>query len=145
MNINLESGRVIGLESLAQDKTYAGVLMGAPRTYFNNGIIDHFREKAAKKYSSGRVIVLEPVRTPRNETGRTPDDSNARARYGPVEYLPAIVCEGVFRSECLRRDSDYSLLVIIWWQPRFALPIEPGIVTQIAKVDWESSAWDYVD
>ena len=70
MNIKMESGRVIGLESLAQDKTYAGVLMGPPRTHFNNGIIGHFREKAEKKYSSGRVIVLEPVRIPRTETGR---------------------------------------------------------------------------
>ena len=59
-------------------------------------------------------------------------------------YQPLFARECFSRSACTSL-GDYSLLVIIWWQPRFALPIEPAIVSRIAKVDWENSAWDGVD
>ncbi len=134
--IKLESGREIGLESLNQEKTYANLLEGLPRIPFNNHIIEGWR----RRYESSGLVVIEPVRKGDPNPKGQPDDDI----WGPVEFLPPIVCVGMFQSEPVRNErEDFSLLNILWFQDTFALPIDPEVVAQIRKLDWENLAFNW--
>ena len=58
--------------------------------------------------------------------------------------MPLIVCVGLFQSNPVRHEKeDSSLLDIVWFQDRFALPIDFGVVCQIQKLDWERLAYNW--
>ncbi len=138
--IKLESGWEVSLESLRQEKTYANVLEGIPRTKYNNDIIERWRSEAVK-HERQRVVLIEPVRTPVSSHFNQP---GIEAMFGPPECLPKIVCLGLFQSGPVRNErEDFSLLNILWFQDRFALPIDHGVVAQIQKLDWEKLAYNW--
>ena len=138
--IKLESGREVTLEALQQEKTYANVLQGMPRTKFNNDIIERWRRKAIQ-HEHQRMVLIEPVRTPGPARFTRPSTDQ---ELGPPEFLPSIVCVGLFESTPVRNErQDSSLLHIVWFQDRFALPIDLGVVRQIQKLDWEKLAYNW--
>ena len=139
--ITLESGRTIGLYSLNQEHTYAGVLAGLPRKHNNDRIIERARQQAVAKYEQ-HVIVIDPVRKPPPPGV----DKYGDQEHGPAEFLPPIVCSGLFRSGPVRNEPETcSLLLIIWFQAAFLLPIDPGVIESIRKVDWEAAAYNWTD
>ena len=139
--MKLKSGRVITLESLNQEKTYGGLLEGIPRKEMNDRIIERCKRQAIGEHNHS-IYLVEPVRRiePRS------DDPNL-AHCGPAEYLPNIVCYGMFSSARLgdNKMQDESRLVIVWFQNRFALPIDAAVWAQIEQVNWEEFAggWTY--
>jgi len=136
--IKLDSGREITLESLRQEKTYDGLLEGLPRTTLNNGIIERWRGD----YESSGLVLIEPVRKKADPNWK--DHPGMEEIWGPVEYLPPIVCVGRFESGPVRNErEDFSLLNILWFQNTFALPIDPEVVAQISKLDWENLAYNW--
>ncbi len=58
----------------------------------------------------------------------------------------AVACLGHFDSGELKRPGSepYSSLVVVWFQNRFAAPIDPGVLTQIERLDWEGLARDWI-
>ena len=137
--IKLESGRTIDLESLKQEKTYAGLLEGMPRKDFNDRIIEGWRRQAVP-YEGQKMALIDPVRRP----GATGLPRRGDELWGPPEFLPAIVCVGMFQSTPVRNErEDFSLLIIVWFQEAFAMPIDPGVVAQIRKLDWETLAYNW--
>jgi hypothetical protein len=139
--ITLQSGRTIDLYSLNQERSYAGVLAGLPRKHINDRIIERCRQQAVAKHSQ-HVIVIDPARKP----PPLGVDRYGDQEHGPAEFLPPIVCYGLFRSRPVGNEpEDCSLLLIIWFQAAFALPIDPGVVESIQKVDWEACACNWTD
>jgi hypothetical protein len=59
--------------------------------------------------------------------------------------LPDVICTGRFQSLESARDpnEDYSSLVIVWFQDRFALPIDKPVLDVIQSLDWETLAVDW--
>jgi hypothetical protein len=89
-------------------------------------------------------VLIEPVRKPFEVT---PDNPGAAQILGPREYLPKILCVANFKSFPAVRNEreDYSFLPVVWFQASWALPIDPAVVAEIQKIDWESMAanWTY--
>lgn len=140
--IKLESGREITLEALRQEKTYASLLVGVPRTMFNNEIIERWRKEVVPDGHQG-LALIEPVRRPGRPGISMLNQPDVDERLGPPELLPAVVCVGLFRSTPVRNErGDFSLLNILWFQERFALPIDSGVVARIQKLDWENLAYN---
>jgi hypothetical protein len=139
--IKLTSGHTITLESLSQEKTYANLLEGLPRAKFNDEIIERWRKEAVKSEHQ-RVVLINPVRRPGPTKFSTPGDD---AAWGPIENLPQIVCVGMFQSSrpVRKQQAHFSLLNIVWFQDQFALPIDAGVMAQIAKLDWEHLAYNW--
>ena len=55
-----------------------------------------------------------------------------------------MTCIGRFNSLQVARSSssDFSGLIVIWFQEKFAFPIDPEVVTQLLAIDWEAHAAD---
>ncbi len=135
--IKLQSGRTIFLEKLHQEQTYAGMLEGTPRKALNDRTIARW-QKQILEHEGDRGVLIEPVR-------RTiPSGLAGNEMFGPAEVLPDIVCVGLFHSSPVRNEPEhFSLLSILWFQDDFALPIEPSVVEQIRKLDWENLAYNW--
>ncbi len=137
--IKLDSGRTIRLHSLNQELTYAALLEGIPRNENNDRMIEVTRREAAAKCGH-EVIVIDPVRRP----GPNARNPSAEEAWGPTEYLPQVTCVATFESSPVRNArEDCSLLVIVWFQETFAMPIDPGVLNQIRKIDWEKAAFNF--
>ena len=138
--IKLESGREVTLEALRQEKTYADT-EGMPRTTDNNKIIEMWRRRAIQNEHQ-RMVLIEPIRTP--GPGSPFARPSADQELGPHELLPSIVCVGLFQSTPVRNErQDCSLLHVVWFQDRFALPIDPRVVCEIQKLHWERLAYNW--
>jgi hypothetical protein len=86
-----------------------------------------------------QAVLIEPLPRPGPKRGDTKADIR-----GPTEFLPAVTCQEMFESSPVRGElASYSLLLIIWFQERFALPIDADVVVQIQKADWETLAFNY--
>jgi len=61
------------------------------------------------------------------------------------EKMPEIACIALL--ECpnmaIHGEIDYSALILIWFQERYAFPIDPGIMSQIQNIDCNLYAKDY--
>jgi hypothetical protein len=138
--IKLESGRIITLHSLNQTPTYDGVLEGYPNKQHNDERIERCRRHAIQTFGQ-HVVVLDPVRRPDIHPFYKPGNL-----WGPPEYLPALTCHGVFESRPVGNAPVVcSVLHIIWYQEKFALPIDPAVVESISKVNWDAIACNWED
>lgn len=76
----------------------------------------------------------------------TAEEYVAREKESNYERLPDVACMGVFDSVGLnRKESEpYSSMVIVWFQDKFALPIDEGVLSQIRRQDWDERAKDWM-
>ena len=60
------------------------------------------------------------------------------------EWLPMVQCIGSFKDMAKARDQgkDMSVLVVVWFQNEYALPIREPTLSQLLALDWESLATD---
>lgn len=137
--ITLSTGRKLTLSALTQEMTYAGLLEGVPTTKINRRHMDALVAEQRAKSSNGAVYLVTPVERPiprRDEPGP----------WGSPAALPAVRCIGRFRSEpIVDSPGCYSELTIIWFQNEFALPIEPSVLEEITRLDWNTIAADFSD
>lgn len=126
--LTLNSNRIITLESIAQRKTYSGMLAGLPNSKINDMII----ESAVMQTNKQRHTVahlIDPVRTNHELHGK------------PYERIPAICCNAFFDSGPKKfTNNDLSFLCIVWFQEEFAMPIADDILSKIMAVDWDKHA-----
>lgn len=137
IKIELPLGRTIYLKELRQYFTYEGLLEGLPTVEMNKRKLVYLFKEEAKKIDPQLPYLLVPDETPIEYDRKYP--------FGTPSALPSITCIGRFQSLSPARDAkmDASELVIIWFQPEFAIPINPSIVTQIQAIDWDQHANDY--
>jgi hypothetical protein len=140
----LSSGRSVILTSLYQWQAYKDSLGNAPPFREWN---DRMLQEAIRR--AQELARLEPFHLPpiRYDYYRMPGDHAGMTTVGDQspEYLPRVMCVGVFRSFSPARDEtkDYSLLAVLWHQNEYALPIDPAALQQIREIDWNSEATDY--
>jgi hypothetical protein len=55
-----------------------------------------------------------------------------------------VCCIGSFKDVVKARDpgKDLSLVVVVWFQDEYALPIREPALSQLLAVDWETLAVD---
>ena len=136
--IKLESGRIITLHSLNQRPTYDGVLEGYQNKQHNDEFVERCRRHAIQMHGS-HVVVIDPVRRPEVHPFYRPGNP-----WGPPEYLPALTCQALFESRPIGNEPAVcSLLHIIWFQEKFALPIDLVVVESISKVNWDAIATNW--
>ena len=151
-SLRLATGRVITLDKLSQARAYAGLLEGTPNKASNDHSIQWVLERAKGDNGSlGEPILVPPER---RDYFREPGDMQsvidrqhdrpASIKHSP-EWLPQIVCVGVFRSIQPARDNtkEASSLTIVWYQDDFGLDLEAA--ERLRTVDWDRHAtdWEY--
>lgn len=147
----LNDGRKVSLSTLMQTFTYNGLLEGVPQKFINDRQISWQLEEAKKMQGSkGEAFLIEPLRTDYLNVPGDLDDFKERHKnsrmFGNPECLPSVTCAGVFVSLSPTKNHpnlDGSSLTILWYQERFAMPIDPGIVESIQQIDWDSLATDF--
>jgi hypothetical protein len=120
----LPSGRIVRLERLYLDFTYAGLLEGTPERA-SPGILRQQPQAARRLLAPGRpIVVIDPGRIP----------------------LPSyrLIAELVSRQGVLNTDSDFSsLLFVAWFADDIGQPIDELISPLLAKIDWDRHAEDF--
>jgi len=137
--IPMDSGRELRLQELTQKLTYEGLLEGLPTSRGNAYYLDRVIEKCQENQVQTPFYVVVPHERPIDHPSDRPYP------FGPPAALPRITCTGRFRSGPTGEGdpSLYSELTIIWLQDEFAMPIEPSIVEQIAKLGWDGLASNF--
>jgi hypothetical protein len=134
MNIILNSGREIFLKSIYQYYTYGGLLAGYPNKRINDRHIQNSLKYALEKMYAPTVYLVPP---PSIEVDI---DERSREHYKDVIRIPYITCYGQFESSQLDNSNDGSWLTIVWYQDKFAMPIDSSVIEHIKTIDWESEA-----
>jgi uncharacterized protein (TIGR02996 family) len=139
-DIRLASGRWIYLNSLRQERVYAGLLEGLPTRDLNQGIIDRLveGERRAHPHDELPPLLLTPEQRPIKHSKRE------YYPFGEPAQLPEFSCVGHFISHSPARNMGMmmSTLTVIWFQDEFAPPIGPDVWPQFRAIDWDQHAED---
>ena len=144
--LRLASGRSITMDSLDQSRTYAGLLEGLPGEVGNDMNIQSALQIASKQCPpGGKPHLIVP---PRRDYSHQPGDMEPYIKKGwgrVPEWLPKVRCIGTFSSLVTRLDSDghASMLVVVWYQDDYALPIQESVIEQLVSLDWNALATDF--
>jgi hypothetical protein len=141
----LRSGRTITLEALNQRMTYAGLLEGTPDAASNDFYIESALKEAERYCVHGAQPHLIPP--PRRDYLREPGDMRRVMEWSPrrnPEWLPTVRCIGSFQDVDKARDParDLSVLVVVWFQDEYAMPIREPALGQLVALDWRALATD---
>ena len=151
-SITLADGRRIQLFRLYQRYAYEGVLAGLPDDERNSNLcheaVAHAR--ARPWLSAGAPVTLIPPKIRREQAQLTPRfmhqwEKLTGSNISPplsIPHLPAILCIAAFSSDVLKARPDElgSHLCIVWFQEKFALPVDPAVEREIQQVAWEGLA-----
>src|SRR5262249_20215418 len=120
--------------------TYEGLLEGVPTTTINKRHMDGLVAEQRKKRRDNAVYLVTPVETPIDLGVSAPRS------FGPPARLPGVTCVGSFRSApIVESPGCFSELTIIWFQSDFAMPIDPTVLEEITRLDWDTLASDDSD
>jgi hypothetical protein len=97
--VEAASARPLELMSLTIGSTYGGMLEGYPNTRMNDALLSRLGRRRGPEDGSIPAHVITPPRS-RPERSQEP-----MMPFGPVETLPAVYCEGYFRSRPVARSS----------------------------------------
>ena len=149
-SLRLATGREITLDKLSQSRTYSGLIEGTPNKALNDRSIRWVLERTKQDNESlGEPFLIPPERRDYfSEQGDMQSvldrqqDRSATMRHIP-EWLPHIVCVGVFESFQPAHDKskDASSLTIVWYQDNFGL--DPQVAERLREVDWDQHATDW--
>ena len=137
-------GRDVALESLRQFYIYAGDLLGG---------MHHPRDKVAQVVATAKQqvpwckaepVVLLPMLLEYSLPRMPPRLLPRKEDIGPVT-LPRVASIALLRSHREARDPSCccSSLIVVWFQDRFGDP-EESILQQIAALDWNALAFDWM-
>lgn len=133
--IELRMGKSVELTCLNQYLTYEGLMAGFPNRKMNESIIERCRTAVHWEWGIP-VQIIPPVQTPVPPTAGTHRDDHA--------WLPGVVCKAVLEARFpISKDADASNLAVVWFQNRFAMPIEESILEHLRNIDWNAHARDY--
>ena len=107
----------------------------------NDALIARLGRRREFTYSSQPAHVITP---PRSRPG--PDQGSSRMPFGPVETLPAVYCEGSFRSGPVDAELGpvlhESWLMIAWFQEDLARPVADFAAAAVYELAWDGLAED---
>jgi hypothetical protein len=137
-DIVLPSGHWLSLQELRQYRTYEGLLEGLPTAEWNKQRLEHLVSEYRDSPYPGDPYLIQPAEKPVEYIG------GRRYPFGTPSALPGVTCIGRFTSTQPARDTatEYSGLVIIWFQEEFAMPIAPAVSDHLRSLDWERHAAD---
>ena len=143
--LKLQSGRTVTLAALDQEMSYAGLLEGIPDAKSNDWYIETSLRAARRRCADGAMPHL--IDPPRRGYLREPGDMLREIENRPhrtPEWLPMVRCIGSFRDVVTARDRDrdLSVLVVVWFQDEYAMPIGEPALSQLRALDWDSLATD---
>ena len=138
--IELASGRSVELTNLTIGSTYGGMLEGYPNARMNDALIARLGRRRGPAGGSLPAHVITPPR------GRPERDQETRMPFGPVETLPAVYCEGSFRSHPVDEELDpvlhESRLMVVWFQVDLARPVAEFAASAVRGLAWDHLAED---
>jgi hypothetical protein len=143
--VTLQARRTITLEALDQEMTYAGLLEGTPDAETNDCYIESSLRVAERRCVPGAKPHLIPPA--RRDYFREPGDMRRiieRSPHRTPEWLPMVRSIGSFKDVIKARepDRDLSVLVVVWFQDEYTLPIQEPALGQLLSLDWDSLAVD---
>ena len=140
-SIILNSGRKIILEELSQHHTYAGLIEGSPTVEMNRKIIERCLKYAKEKL----WIDVEPILIPPIERHIEINGGSQELYDEDRKEIQTIVCLSCWNCYKPARNEFMmgSVLKIVWFQDKFAMPIDSSIVDQLKEVNWTKYAKDY--
>jgi hypothetical protein len=137
--VEFAGGTRASLRSLYQSLTYEGLLDGAPTVEMNNHTVASMRERYRGSDRGHDALVLEP-------TQNVQDDGDPRLSSNR-SLLPRLFCTARFSRWPTANElwRDESHLTLVWWQQRWALPIDEGVLAQLRDVRWTDVAYEWAD
>lgn len=132
------SGHWLRLQELRQYRTYEGLIEGLPTAERNKQRLDHLVREYRDAPYPGDPYLIRPAEEPVEYI------AGRRYPFGTPSALPGVTCIGRFTSARPARDeaTDYSGLVIIWFQKEFAMPIDSAVGDHFRLLNWERHAAD---
>ncbi|HIP12027.1 MAG TPA: hypothetical protein EYG73_04815 [Arcobacter sp.] len=136
MNIKLNSGREIYLESIWQHQTYRSLISGIPNDEMNQSYIENNMRDALEKMNAECTYLVPPIFLELENIDKSIEE------YKDAIRLPYITCFAQFESSVLDGDerSHGSWLTIVWYQDDYSMPIDDVVLEHIKLIDWESKA-----
>ena len=137
--VEFAGGTRASLHSLYQSLTYEGLLDGAPTVEMNNHTVASMRERYRGSDRGHDALVLEP-------TQNVHDDGDPGV-LSNRSLLPRISCTARFSRWPTANEAwrDESHLTLVWWQQRWALPVDEGVLAQLRDVRWTDVAYEWAD
>jgi hypothetical protein len=138
-DIEFAGGTRASLRSLYQSLTYEGLLDGAPTVEMNNHTVASMRERYRGSDRGHDALVLDPPQ--KRLEGGDPHLSSNRS------LLPRVQCTARFSRWPTANElwRDESHLTLVWWQQRWALPIDEEVLAQLRDVRWTDVAYEWAD
>lgn len=131
----LASGRVVRLDALHIDCTYADLVDGIPDAKYNEKILARKRQHLEKVWGQRPTHLISP------ET-RTVEVKSLFAERGI--YLPEITYHAWLTSDPIGGESCGSELVVVWFEHKAAGTGVLGVVERAVRdLPWEQLAKDY--
>lgn len=127
--------RLVSVYRLEQRATYAGLIEGAPIRPLNERQLEPLRAQARSR----GTYLIEPVI---RKAEITPDGWNLGGHY--PEFLPDVSVAMWLRSHgpAHTPDADHSTLLVLFFQDRFAPPLDDHIARALRELDWNTHAQD---
>lgn len=127
------------LYELRQQVTYEGLLNGLPTAERNQKRIQGLLASPENQVYGVPPYLVPPaekaLETPRGKP----------YPFGTPSALPGITC--VARCEDFfpvkEGEGDGAGLVVIWFQPEFAMPMDPAVAEHLRGVDWKRHAGSF--
>jgi hypothetical protein len=136
-DVKLTEGFSVTIKRIAQWQTYSGLLEGLPTEEMNARILQDVREEAKKFCFINEVFVVEPEQEPVPYEGRYP--------FGTPATLPDVCCIALLHYHRSFRDKgkDYSELAVVWFQKKYAFPIDADVVVKIQAIPFSEVCGEF--
>lgn len=123
--IALRTGLEVTIIHLEQRLVYAGVVEGVPNSRINRGMVTEAVRQASSLCPEARCHLIEPTESP--YPGRP-----------HIVILPSVVCTALLRRTGSTSDDwpCRELLLVVWFQAEYAMPIAAPMLEQIQSLDW---------
>lgn len=124
MNIKLNTGKTVTLESFNMSSTYGGLLIGEPNEAMNDGIIGLITQ--SKEWGNRKVLLKK------------------KNRYRSKDVLKPIVYKVWLTADAVpsnSKEKDASSIVLIWFgECELKKSIQEIIIEGVGNFDWDSNA-----
>ena len=137
-------GREVAMESMFQFYIYEGDLLGAMQHPSDRLGRVVKRAKEMHPWIKAEPVVVPPVLLQYEAPVIARLPISPEVGIGPVT-LPRIAVVALLRSHREARDRAccFSSLIVIWFQETFG-DASPDVLSQIARIDWEAKAFDWM-
>jgi hypothetical protein len=125
----LKDGTEVWIDWLNQACTYGGMLEGYPSLRLNELLVESRIDAVQERYGC-KLHVIDPIVRERPEKSPPGRD--------PWVELPRIECVAQLGSRSVGEFG--SRLVLLWYQPQFAMPILDYVLRRIHSLNWADTA-----